>query len=90
MILMHPGSLPLKEILPVLVGVLPLNEDYEENIPVYQMLYKMFDSEQGRGLIDELGLRAKLKPVFAAALGEPEDQLTETTRDMVKKMAGAL
>ena len=90
MILVHPDALPLKEVLPALVNRLPLKEDYEENIPVYQMLYKLFDSEQGRALIEETGLRPKLKPVFEKVLGDPEDQLTDVTRQLVSKMAAAL
>ena len=90
MIIMHPGSLPLNEVLPALVALLPLKEDYEENIPVFQMLYKLFDSERGRSLTQELQLGPKLQEVFAAVLGDPEDQLTDVTCELVQKMATAV
>lgn len=41
MILAHPDSVPLADVLPVLVGLLPLKEDYEENKPVYQCIAKL-------------------------------------------------
>lgn len=41
MIMAQPTVLPLGEILPVLVSLLPLKEDYEENTPVYACLFKL-------------------------------------------------
>ena len=41
MILAHPDQVPIAEVLPVLVDLLPLREDYEENKPVYQCLRKL-------------------------------------------------
>ena len=38
MIMKHKDRVPLNDVLPVLVGVLPLEEDFEENGPVYQMI----------------------------------------------------
>ena len=38
MIMKHKDRVPLNDVLPVLIGVLPLEEDYEENGPVYQMI----------------------------------------------------
>ena len=38
MIMRHKERVPLGEVLPVLVGVLPLQEDFEENGPVYRMV----------------------------------------------------
>ncbi|KAL7119547.1 hypothetical protein ACP275_02G069900 [Erythranthe tilingii] len=35
MIMAHPDSIPLGQVLPVLLQVLPLKEDYEESTPVY-------------------------------------------------------
>jgi len=47
MILKHPTNMPVTQVLPALVEILPLKEDFEENEPVYQMivqLCKLFDS----------------------------------------------
>lgn len=41
MILAHPDHVPIADVLPVLVDLLPLREDYEENKPVYQCLRKL-------------------------------------------------
>lgn len=41
MILAHPDHVPISEVLPALVDLLPLKEDYEENKPVYQCLRKL-------------------------------------------------
>jgi len=44
MILSNPDRVPIPEVLPALVGLLPLKEDYEENKPVYQCLHKLCKS----------------------------------------------
>lgn len=41
MIIAHADNVPLAEVLPALVQVLPLREDYEENEPIYQMLVQL-------------------------------------------------
>lgn len=41
MILKHRNSVPIAEVLPVLVGILPLSKDYDENDPVYRMICQM-------------------------------------------------
>lgn len=41
MIISHPDRMPIADVLPVLVGLLPLKEDFEENTPVYECLYKL-------------------------------------------------
>ncbi len=37
----HPDQIPLGEVLPALVGLLPLKEDYDENSPVYECILKL-------------------------------------------------
>jgi len=37
----HPDKLPIAEVLPRLVQLLPLREDYEENKPVFGMIVKL-------------------------------------------------
>lgn len=44
MITSHPERMPVEDVLPVLVGLLPLKEDFEENGPVYECLYKLCKS----------------------------------------------
>jgi hypothetical protein len=41
MIMAHPERVPIPEVLPALVNLLPLKDDYEENAPVYECIYKL-------------------------------------------------
>lgn len=41
MISKHPDRVPLDDVLPKLIELLPLREDYEENAPVYAMIVKL-------------------------------------------------
>lgn len=41
MILKHHEHVPIADVLPALVGVLPLKNDYEENDPVYRMICQL-------------------------------------------------
>ena len=41
MILKHRNSIPTTDVLPAIVGVLPLTKDYDENDPVYRMICQM-------------------------------------------------
>lgn len=41
MIMKHPERVPIPHVLPALVDLLPLEDDYEENAPVYECIYKL-------------------------------------------------
>lgn len=41
MITAHPDAVPIADVLPALIGLLPLKDDYEENSPVYECLLKL-------------------------------------------------
>ncbi len=41
MIVAHPDNVPIEEVLPVLVGLLPLKGDYDENEAVWLMIVKL-------------------------------------------------
>jgi importin-4 len=41
MIIAHPDKVPIDDVLPVLVGLLPLKADFEENDPIYEMIVKL-------------------------------------------------
>jgi ribosomal protein S17E len=41
MISAHPENIPIDDVLPPLVDLLPLKEDFEENKPIYEMLVKL-------------------------------------------------
>ena len=41
MIMKHQDSVPVGEVLPALVRLLPLKEDFEENEPIFRMIVKL-------------------------------------------------
>ena len=44
MILSHPDNIPIAQVLPALVEILPLKEDFDENEPVYSMIVQLCQS----------------------------------------------
>ncbi|OOQ88182.1 importin subunit beta-4 [Penicillium brasilianum] len=76
MILRHRDHIPTKDVLPVLVNILPLKNDFEENDPLYRMICQMYKWEDAT--IRELTPR--LLPVFQAVLTGDEDQLDDERR----------
>ncbi|KAJ6088614.1 hypothetical protein N7486_009875 [Penicillium sp. IBT 16267x] len=75
MILRNREAVPTKDVLPVLVNILPLKNDYEENDPLYRMICQLYKWEDAT--IRELTPR--LLPIFQAVLAD-EDQLEEERR----------
>lgn len=41
MIMKHPSKIPIAQVLPALLDILPLREDFEENEPIYDMIVKL-------------------------------------------------
>ncbi|KAL7621787.1 hypothetical protein AAE478_007286 [Parahypoxylon ruwenzoriense] len=82
MILAHPDQVQIPDVLPALVSLLPLKEDYEENKPVYQCLHKLY--VLSNPTVQEL--TPKLLDVFQQVLGPPEEQLEPETREVVQDM----
>ncbi|POS88387.1 hypothetical protein EPUL_000121, partial [Erysiphe pulchra] len=76
MIMSNIDQVPLQEVLPAIIDLLPLKEDYEENSPVFNCISGLYN--QAHPLI--LSQTAKLIPVFASVLGEPCSQLELPTR----------
>ncbi|KAJ5266546.1 hypothetical protein N7478_009354 [Penicillium angulare] len=76
MILRNREAVPTKDVLPVLVDILPLKNDYEENEPLYRMICQMYKWEDAT--IRELTPR--LLPVFQTVLTGDEDQLEDERR----------
>ncbi|KAJ8122083.1 hypothetical protein ONZ43_g1630 [Nemania bipapillata] len=86
MILSNPNQITIPDVLPALVDLLPLKEDYEENKPVYQCLHKLYAA--GNPTVQELTPR--LLPVFQQVLSPPEDQLEDETRQLVLELVSIL
>ena len=73
---------PLEDVLPRLVDILPLKEDFDENEPVFDMIVSMY--QQQNTVIQ--GLTGKLMPVFEKVLGPPEEQLTDEMKGKVRQL----
>ena len=82
MISRYPNDLPVGEILPALVELLPLKEDYEENIAVWPMIVRMY--RDGNDTVQNL--TSKIVPALEEVLGEPEDQLNDDTREELHQL----
>jgi hypothetical protein len=78
----HHDKLPIAEVLPRLVQLLPLREDYEENKPVFGMIVKLY--QKNDATIQQL--TPQLMGVFEKVLGEPEDQLEDETRSQLVEL----
>ena len=46
MILSHPDHMPISQVLPALLEILPLKEDFEENEPVFDMIVQLCKPRQ--------------------------------------------
>ena len=86
MIMAHPDRVPLSQVLPALVDLLPLKEDFEENSAVYECISKLYES--GEPTIQQL--TPKLVPVLESVLGPPADQLDDESREIVRRTVAFL
>jgi hypothetical protein len=82
LIMRSPGLVPLAEVLPRLVAVLPLKEDLLENAPVYKMLVQLYRNQDAT--VQQL--TPQLMPVFETVIAPPEEQLDEETRAQVLEL----
>lgn len=78
----YPDRVPVDAILPALVDLLPLKEDWEENEPVWKMIVQFYSEGDER----VLRLTERLLPAMAAVLGPPEEQLGEETREKIVEL----
>ncbi|KAF4630480.1 hypothetical protein G7Y89_g7655 [Cudoniella acicularis] len=79
MIMAHQDQVPVDDIIPILVDLLPLKEDYEENKPIYECITGLYQHENPT----IIGLTPKLIPVFASVLDDPVEQLDLETRNRI-------
>lgn len=82
MIRAHPQQVPLDEVLPRLVEILPLKQDYDENEPVFEMIVSLY--QQNNTVVQ--GLTGQLIPVLEQVLGEPNEQLKDELRGKVEQL----
>lgn len=82
MIKKSPDSVPLEQVLPRLVELLPLKEDFRENEPVFDMIISLYQAQNS--VVQ--GLTQQLMPVFEKVLAPPEDQLSDETRGKLTEL----
>jgi importin-4 len=82
MISRHPDNIPLDDVLPALVNLLPLKEDYEENIAVWPMIVRLYRA--GNPTVQNL--TPQIAQALEQVIGEPEDQLNDETREEVHQL----
>lgn len=78
----YPEKLPIAEVLPRLIQLLPLREDYEENKPVFGMIVKLY--QKNDPTVQQL--TSQLMPVFEKVLSPPEEQLEDETRAQLTEL----
>lgn len=76
LILKNRAAVPLSDVLPALVNILPLKDDYQENEPVWKMIITLYHEHD----TTVQGLTPKLAPIMLSVLGEPSEQLTDEVR----------
>jgi len=83
MIIAHPESVPLDEVLPVLLKLAPAKEDWEVNGPIYQSIVVLCHARN-----PSIGkLIPQVKEAVEKILSKPEEQLDDETRGQVQELA---
>ncbi|KAF2139409.1 uncharacterized protein K452DRAFT_275699 [Aplosporella prunicola CBS 121167] len=82
MIMRYPNNVPIDQVLPRLIDLLPLREDFEENQPIFRMLVKLYQAQNAT--VQQL--TAQLMPIFEKVLSPPEEQLDEETRSQLVQL----
>ncbi|KAI1451311.1 ARM repeat-containing protein [Annulohypoxylon moriforme] len=85
MILAHPDKVPIVDVLPVIVDLLPLKEDFEENKPIYQCIHQLYSVKNPT----VLELTPKLMNIFRGLIEAGDDQLDPHTKQLVLEMTSA-
>ncbi len=102
MIMKHRDHVPLETVLPALVELLPLKEDFEENEPVYKMVFNLcmfrllsiiflftkltFCLADSQAEPTIASLTPKIVSVLAQVMDPPADQLKDSTREQLLQL----
>ncbi|KAK5996582.1 putative importin subunit beta-4 [Cladobotryum mycophilum] len=86
MIIKHPDSGFVAQALPAIVATLPLQEEYEENEPIYRAIYNLYG--QSNETVQQL--TPQLIGIFEKVLGAPEDQVEPETRQLLSQTVQVL
>ena len=101
MIMTHMANMPTAQVLPALIDILPLRNDFDENEPVYDMIVKLCKLNLPHVTIiirlthgidsqqDQqiIQLTPQILPVLAEVMApEPKDQLKDETREKLREL----
>ncbi|KAM6487665.1 ARM repeat-containing protein [Trichoderma sp. SZMC 28011] len=86
MMIKHADAGFVAQALPAIVNILPLQEEYEENEPIYQAIHALYD--QSNETVQQL--TPQLIGIFEKVLSPPEDQLEPETRQLLSRTVLAL
>ncbi|KAF7549231.1 hypothetical protein G7Z17_g6506 [Cylindrodendrum hubeiense] len=86
MIIKNPDNGFVAQALPAIVNALPLTEDFEENAPIYQCIYKLY--EISNPTVEQL--TPQLIGIFEKVLSPPEEQLEQDTRETLQRTVQVL
>ncbi|KPM43298.1 putative importin subunit beta-4 [Neonectria ditissima] len=82
----NPDAGFVAQALPAVVNALPLSEDFEENAPIYQCIYKLY--ENSNSTVEQL--TPQLINIFEKVLSPPEEQLEQDTRETLQRTVQVL
>lgn len=101
MIMRHPSHIPVQHVLPALLDILPLKMDFDENVPVYDMIIKLcrimpdeiFCETLANIELDQesnptmIAQTSSLLPILAEVMAPvPPGQLKDATRDNLTEL----
>ncbi|KAF2423420.1 ARM repeat-containing protein [Tothia fuscella] len=82
MIRRHPDKVPLEEVLPRLVELLPVKEDYQENAPAFRCIISLYQNNNPA----MRSLTPQMEPILQQVMGPPEEQLDDETREQLVQL----
>ncbi|ODQ55945.1 putative importin subunit beta-4 [Saitoella complicata NRRL Y-17804] len=86
MIMKNAAAVPLPQVLPHLVANLPLENDFQENTPVYNMIIQLYRTNDAI----VMGLTGQLLPVLASVLAKADEQLKPKVKEELVELVRAL
>ncbi|KAF4472792.1 importin subunit beta-4 [Fusarium albosuccineum] len=82
----NPDNGFVSQALPAVANALPLQEDYEENEPIYQCIYNLY--EQSNPTVEQL--TPQLIGIFEKVMDAPAEQLENATRELLERTVQGL
>lgn len=86
MTLRHPDLIPMNDVLPVLISLLPLQDGYEENTPIFELLLDLFQKRNETAISHCQDIANIFDQVFAQqAVADHEESIKTTSSAPIVK-----